>query len=46
MGWGRVASTLWHFVRLQTQIINHLDIEVLPPYVPSPEVGCPSPPHF
>ena len=40
VGWGRVANTLWHFVRLQTQFINHLDVEVLPAYTPSSEVSC------
>ena len=34
-GWGRVQSSLWHFMRLQTQFINLVDVEVLPPYIPS-----------
>jgi hypothetical protein len=34
LGWGRVESTLWHFMRLQTQFINHCDVEILPPYLP------------
>ncbi|CAL5228764.1 g11952 [Coccomyxa viridis] len=36
-GWGRVQSSLWHFMRLQTQLINLVDVEVLPPYIPSEE---------
>ena len=39
LGWGRVKSTLWHFMRLQMQFINHLDVEVLPPYVPNHKVS-------
>ena len=37
LGWGRVASNLWHFARVQTQFTNHLTVEVLPPYMPSPK---------
>ena len=29
-GWGRVQSSLWHFMRLQTQFINLVDVEVPP----------------
>ncbi|KAK9901224.1 hypothetical protein WJX75_001079 [Coccomyxa subellipsoidea] len=36
-GWGRVQSSLWHFMRGQTQFINLADVEVLPPYIPSAE---------
>lgn len=39
LGWGRVKSTLWHFMRLQTQFMNYLDIEVLPPYMPNQKVS-------
>eukprot|EP00884_Botryococcus_braunii_P008376 jgi/Botrbrau1/1753/Bobra.0217s0011.1 len=35
LGWGRVQSTLWHFLRLQTQFNNFLEVEVLPVYYPS-----------
>ncbi len=34
-GWGRVQSSLWHFMRVQTQFINLVDVEILPPYMPS-----------
>jgi hypothetical protein len=37
LGWGRVQSTLWHFVRLQSQFNNYLEVEVLPVYRPSEE---------
>ena len=36
-GWGRVQSSLWHFMRIQSQFINLVDVEVLPPYMPSQE---------
>ena len=34
-GWGRVQSSLWHFMRVQTQFFNLVDVEILPPYMPS-----------
>ena len=43
LGWGRVKSTLWHFMRLQSQFMNHLEIEVLPPYMPNHKVRGASP---
>ena len=36
-GWGRVQSSLWHFMRIQSQFINLVNVEVLPPYMPSQE---------
>ena len=36
-GWGRVQSSLWHFMRIQSQFINLVAVEVLPPYMPSQE---------
>lgn len=36
-GWGRVQSSFWHFMRLQTQFINLVNIEILPPYISSDE---------
>lgn len=32
-----MQSSLWHFMRGQTQFINLADVEVLPPYIPSAE---------
>lgn len=30
-----MQSSLWHFMRVQTQFINLVDVEILPPYMPS-----------
>ena len=37
VGWGSIQSVVWHILRLQAQFINHLTIEILPVYHPSPE---------
>lgn len=35
LGWG-IVYTAWHFFRMCQQFINHLEVEVLPIYMPSP----------
>lgn len=32
-----MQSSLWHFMRIQSQFINLVTVEVLPPYMPSQE---------
>lgn len=34
-GWGVTHSTPFHLWRLLSQFVNHLSIEILPPYIPS-----------
>ena len=42
VGWGSIQSPAWHFLRVQAQFVNHLEVEVLPVYRPSPaEAGDP-----
>ena len=35
LGWG-IVYTAWHFFRMCQQFINHLEVEILPIYMPSP----------
>ncbi|KAK9802006.1 hypothetical protein WJX73_009794 [Symbiochloris irregularis] len=37
VGWGAIQSIAFHILRMQAQFINHLTIEILPVYYPSPE---------
>ena len=39
LGWGMVY-TPWHFFRMCTQFVNHLEMDILEPYVPSEGVLC------
>ena len=34
LGWG-IVYTPWHFFRMCTQFVNHLEVDILAPYVPS-----------
>ena len=36
VGWGAIQSVAFHILRLQAQFVNHLTIEILPVYYPSP----------
>ena len=36
VGWGSIESPAWHFLRVQAQFVNHLEVEILPVYRPSP----------
>ena len=39
LGWG-IVYTPWHFFRMCTQFVNHLEMDILEPYVPSEGVLC------